>query len=201
MIVSLTGNKTTIMQSYVSGESYSSDFQQVEQVHAAARALQRFWRAHKVRRFYSLTSNVGDERSEKVMIVSVTDKAQWERVAVKKLRKAPNHTLKLRVLRKRVFKVVDGEERVVDSARRKQFLATLRDMVNIKVKTNDDGDKIVKLQSGAKKKSKSANKKAAKMKNDSNTIDDDRDSELDKRLEQQQLYMIAHPGAESTPYD
>ena len=39
------------------------------------------------------------------------------------------------------------------------------------------------------------------MKNDSNTIDDDRDSELDKRLEQQQLYMIAHPGAESTPYD
>ena len=90
MIVSLTGNKTTIMQSYVSGESYSSDFQQVEQVHAAARALQRFWRAHKVRRFYSLTSNVGDERSEKVMIVSVTDKAQWERVAVKKLRKAPD---------------------------------------------------------------------------------------------------------------
>ena len=135
------------------------------------------------------------------MIVSVTDKAQWERVAVKKLRKATNHTLKLRVLRKRVFKVVDGEERVVDSARRKQFLATLRDMDNIKVKKNDDGDKMVTLQSGAKKKYKSANKKAAKMKNDSNTIDDDRDSELDKRLEQQQLYMIAHPGAESTPYD
>ena len=186
------------MQSYVDGESYPSDFQQGEQVQAAARALQRFWRAHKFRRSSSVAKDV---RSEKVMIVSVTDKAHWERVAVKKLRKAPKHTLKLRVLRKRVFKVVDGEERVVDSARRKQFLATLRDMDNIKVKTNDDGDKIVKLQSGAKKKSKSANKKAAKMKNDSNTIDDGRDSELDKRLEQQQLYMIAHPGAESTPYD
>ena len=61
MIVSVTGNKTTIMQSYVSGESYPTDFQQVEQVHAAARVLQRFWRAHKVRRFYSLSSNVGDE--------------------------------------------------------------------------------------------------------------------------------------------
>ena len=132
---------------------------------------------------------------------SDTETAQWERVAVKKLRKAPDHTLKLRVLRKRVFKVVDGEDGAVDSARRKQFLATLRDMGNIKVKTNDDGNKMVTLHSGSKKKSKSANKKAAKMKNDSNTIDDDRDSELDKRLEQQQLYMIAHPGAESTPYD
>ena len=139
---------------------------------------------------------------------SGTDTAQWERIALKKLRKAPKHTLKLRVLRKRVFKVVDGEERDVDSARRKQFLATLRDMDNIKVKTNDDGLKMVKLHSGSKKKSKSGNKKAAKMKNDSNTIDDyyvnfddGRDSELDKRLEQQQLYMIAHPGAESTPYD
>ena len=197
------------MHSYVDGESYPSDFQQGEQVQAAARSLQRFWRAHKFRRSSSLLSYFGDEtekdvRSEKkktTIMQSGTDTAQWERVAVKKLRKAAKHTLKLRVLRKRVFKVVDGEERVVDSARRKQFLATLRDMVNIKVKTNDDGDKIVKLQSGAKKKSKSANKKAAKMKNDSNTIDDDRDSELDKRLEQQQLYMIAHPGAESTPYD
>ena len=90
--------------------------------------------------------------------------------------------------------MVDGEERAVDSARRKHFLATLRDMDNIKVKTNDEGVKMVKMQSGAKKK-------AAKMKNDSNTYDDGRDSELDKRLEQQQLYMIAHPGAESTPYD
>ena len=134
---------------------------------------------------------------------SGTDTPQWERIALKKLRKAPKHTLKLRVLRKRVFKVVDGEERDVDSARRKQFLATLRDMDNIKVKTNDEGVKMVKLQSAAKKKEKKKDSKntKTKIKNDSNTIDDGRDSELDKRLEQQQLYMIAHPGAESTPYD
>ena len=134
---------------------------------------------------------------------SGTDTPQWERIALKKLRKAPKHTLKLRVLRKRVFKVVDGEERDVDSARRKQFLATLRDMDNIKVKTNDEGVKMVKLLSAAKKKEKKKDSKntKTKIKNDSNTIDDGRDSELDKRLEQQQLYMIAHPGAESTPYD
>ena len=31
--------------------------------------------------------------------------------------------------------------------------------------------------------------------------DDLSDPELDERLEKQQLYMIAHPGADSTPYD
>ena len=31
--------------------------------------------------------------------------------------------------------------------------------------------------------------------------DDLSDQELDERLEKQQLYMIAHPGADSTPYD
>ena len=59
------------MHSYVDGESYPSDFQQGEQVQAAARALQRFWRAHKFRRSSSLLSYFGDELSLSVSSPSV----------------------------------------------------------------------------------------------------------------------------------
>lgn len=71
---------------------------------------------------------------------------EWEKAVVKKLRKAPKQTLKLSVLRKRVFKAVDGGEPEIDAARRKEFLATLRKMENVKIKASDDGGKMVKLK-------------------------------------------------------